>query len=470
MVIRVCKENRESVLKQIRTGKLDAAKLSTTNLIDEIILAMHTQGTLASISKSIPDYRAHNTTIPYELIWAATIAAKMKIKTSLTDITFALTDHRTLAKLGYTIIDTEQGLKQGLMQEGSLRFLIGKYTSDTLIQGYNRAVQEEIMKDMDLEANIHILDCTDLEVNYFNQNYEGAGVSHSKRSPSGLEERARGYKLSTLRGLIKDTGIIEEIRLGPINCHDLTLSEEMLRTTPMLKPGDILINDRGFLSRRLINHLKAVRGVDTYVPLKKGMQAYNMAVQAAKDTGAWIEHPITRFSTQRICLITDLSPYWGDYNQGDCEPNVDINACVVWDIETDDYFVFATTDTSKSAPEILKTYSLRPEIEEDYRQLKEFWKLEDFKSTKLTVITFHIVSVLFGYLFFQLYTMLPDGKSYLGKSLPIVLKNYVVKVQGFIVLYAGQEFGVVTLLEMMELYAELELPVREKLKCIFEKA
>ena len=32
----------------------------------------------------------------------------------------------------------------------------------------------------------------------------------------------------------------------------------MLRTTPMLKPGDILINDRGFLSRNLINYLKTV--------------------------------------------------------------------------------------------------------------------------------------------------------------------------------------------------------------------
>ena len=126
-------------------------------------------------------------------------------------------------------------------------------------------------------------------------------------------------------------------------------------------------------------------------------------------------------------------------------------------------------DTTKSARNILQIYSLRPEIEEDYRQLKEFWKLEDFKSTKLNMIAFHIVSLLFGYLFFQLYAMLPEGEQYLGRSLPVVLKGYNAKVQGYIVLYVGIEFGVLTLLEMMELYAESTGEAREKLEIVFGK-
>ena len=117
----------------------------------------------------------------------------------------------------------------------------------------------------------------------------------------------------------------------------------------------------------------------------------------------------------------------------------------------------------------MKTYSLRPEIEEDYRQLKEFWKIEDFKSTKLNLITFHIVSVLFGYLFYLLYTMLPEGIQFQGKSLPVALKNYVVKVQGFIMLYEGGNFGILTLFEMMELYAKSKSAIRNKLKTILEQ-
>ena len=102
-MIKICKENKKSIINQIKKGKLDAAMLSTSNLIDEIILSMHTNNILSFISKAIPDYRAHNITIPYELIWASAIAAKMKVKTSLTDIPFAITDYRTLGKLGYTM-------------------------------------------------------------------------------------------------------------------------------------------------------------------------------------------------------------------------------------------------------------------------------------------------------------------------------------------------------------------------------
>lgn len=65
--------------------------------------------------------------------------------------------------------------------------------------------------------------------------------------------------------------------------------------------------------------------------------------------------------------------------------------------------------------------------------------------------------------------MLPEGEQYLGRSLPVVLKGYNAKVQGYIVLYVGIEFGVLTLLEMMELYAESTGEAREKLEIVFGK-
>ena len=57
----------------------------------------------------------------------------------------------------------------------------------------------------------------------------------------------------------------------------------------------------------------------------------------------------------------------------------------------------------------------------------------------------------------------------MGRSLPVVLKGYNAKVQGYIVLYVGIEFGVLTLLEMMELYAESTGEAREKLEIVFGK-
>lgn len=461
-MIKICKYNQNNVLEQIRNGKLDAVALSSSNLIDTIILKMDEINAFDCLKNNIQDKRSHNTTIPYELVWASAIAAKMKVQTSLSDVPFAISDHRTLAKLGYTVIDTEGNLKSGLMQEGSLRHLLNKYNQKMFIDGYNNTVQKGIFPLLDISPDIHILDCTDLEVNYWNTNYEDSGIYRSKRDDS----LTRGYKLATLRGIVDDTGLIEEICFGSINTHDFHLCEEMLKTTPVLKPGDILINDRGFISRDMMYYLKYQRGVDTYVPLKRDMRVYEEVVSIAKKQNDWKTHPNKKRKKQYISFVSDLKMYRKDY---DTDIDIPINACVVWDKEINDYFVFVTTDLNASAKDIITTYELRPEIEEDYRQLKDFWKIEDFKSTKIHVILFHIVCVLFGYLFFQLYTLLPEGTAYLHKSLPVILKRYLPEVQSYVVLYVGYEFGVLTLFELMELYAQSSDEIKNIFKNILNK-
>ncbi len=49
-----------------------------------------------------------------------------------------------------------------------------------------------------------------------------------------------------------------------------------------------------------------------------------------------------------------------------------------------------TTDTTKTVRQIVQTYELRPEIEEDFRQMKDFWKLSGFKSTKYNYTTLQL--------------------------------------------------------------------------------
>lgn len=460
-MIRLCKYNQDSVLDKVKKGNLDAVTLSTSNLIDDIVLEMNKLKILDCLKDNIPDLRAKNTTIPYNLIWASAIVAKMKVQTSLTDIPYAISDHRTLAELGYTVIDTDGNLKNGLMQEGSLRHLLNKYDSNLFINGYNNTVQKGIFPLLDISPDIHILDCTDIEVNYDNSNYENAGIWRDKHDNS----LTRGYKLATLRGIVEDTGLIEEIRFGSINIHDINLSKEMVMNSPVLKPGDILINDRGFISRELMNYLKTNREVDTYIPLKSDMDAYDQAICIAKEQNNWKIHPNPKRKGQFISFVPELGAYWrSKYPEND----VPFNACVVWVKEDDLYSVFITTDLSASATDIVRTYELRPEIEEDYRQLKDFWKIEDFKSTKYHVILFHIICVLFGYLFFQLYTLSPEGAKYLHKSLPVILKNYMPEVHPYVVLYVGCEFGVLTLFELLKLYAQSPEQTKKKFEKILK--
>ena len=460
-VIKLCKYNQNNVLRQIREGKLDSIALSTSNLIDEIVLKMNESHILDCLANNIDDLRYHNTTVPYYLIWTSAIAAKMKVKTSLSDVPYAIDDHRTLAKLGYTIIDSDKNLRKGLMQESTLRFLLNKYSPDLFVNGYNNTVQKGVMPLLDIKPDIHILDCTDIEVNLNNEKYEGSGLGVGKKD----NKPVRGYKLATLRGIVEDTGIIEEIRFGSISVHDFALSEEMLRTSPVLKQGDILINDRGFISRELINYLKLKRGVDSYLPVRENMEIYEEAVYTAKENDKWLKHPNKKRMNQYISHVGNMGTHW---KGTDPDNNVPINTCVLWDKNEDAYHVFITTDMSVDAKDIILTYELRPEIEEDYRQLKDFWKIDDFKSTKINIILFHIVCVLFGYLFFQLYTLLPEGEKYLHKSLPIIIKNYMPEVHPYVVLYVENEFGVLTLLELMELYAQCEENVKEQFRAVLK--
>lgn len=414
-MMQICREDKEKVYAAIQKGHIDAADMAFPNLIDSIILTMKHHGLLAPLAQSITDKRRENRHIPFDILMALAVTAKLKLKTSLTDVPFAVNDAQLLSELGWNIWDTDRSINDGLFSEGVMRKLVSKYTSEEWVDFYNHYVQDSLVEKLGIQPCIHILDCTKIPVNLENENYEGSSVVKIDG------ETFRGYKLGVLRGLLDDSGIVEEIVFGTIKTHDMEQCREMLRNTVCFKEGDILINDRGFLSREMTNDLKTRRKVDTYLPARENMTIFQDAVQLAKSSGKWKKHPNRKRKTQEIQLVTGLGPLW---ESDEPEKDVPINVCVVHDTKTDKYFVFMTTDTEKTAKQIIETYELRPEIEEDFRQMKDFWKLEDFKSTKYNYITYHIVMTLIGYLYFQIYKNREEGQAYIGKSLPVVLKNY----------------------------------------------
>lgn len=459
-MMQICREDKEKVYAAIQKGHIDAADMAFPNLIDSIVLTMKHHGLLAPLAQSITDKRRENRHIPFDILMALAVTAKLKLKTSLTDVPFAVNDAELLSELGWNIWDTDRSINNGLFSEGVMRKLISKYTSEEWVDFYNHYVQNSLVEKLGIQPCIHILDCTKIPVNLENENYEGATVVKIDG------ETFRGYKLGVMRGLLDDSGIVEEIVFGTIKTHDMEQCREMLRNTACLKEGDILINDRGFLSREMTNDLKTRRKVDTYLPARENMTIFQDAVQLAKSSGKWKKHPNRKRKTQEIQLVTGLGPLW---ESDEPEKDVPINACVVHDTKTDKYFVFMTTDTEKTAKQIIEMYELRPEIEEDFRQMKDFWKLEDFKSTKYNYITYHIVMTLIGYLYFQIYKNLEEGQAYIGKSLPVVLKNYKEVKPKSVVIYVGQYYGIFPFLDFLRIYAECTPEVRKLLDPILAK-
>ena len=284
-MIQICQKDKEKVFEAIRTGKIDAAEMSFPNLIDDILLTMKKRGLTDLLAQTLPDKRRDNSHIPFDILLCLAVAAKLKCRTSLTDVPFAVTEAELLAELGWNIWDNERDVNDGLFSESVMRKLLAKYKSEEWGSFYNSYVQEHLVKELDIQPCVHILDCT----------------------------------------------------------------------------------------------------------------------------------------------------------------------------------------TGRTARQIINTYELRPEIEEDFRQMKDFWKLEDFKSTKYNYITYHIVMTLVGCLYFQIYKNLDEGKKYAGKSLPVVVKNYKETRPKSVIIHVGQYFGIFPILEFLQLYAECTLEVRRLLDPILAK-
>lgn len=456
-MLKICKLNTKKILKAIEEGTIDAGDIAFPGFIDIIILKMKRLGLLNLFEKVFNDKRASNKAIPLNILFTLTAAAKMKIKTSLTDIAFAITDSETLLELGWNIYDKTRELSKGLISDGAIRGFLTHYTAPKFVNLYNDYTNK-VLKKLGYSPDIHILDCTKIDVNPDNENYENSSVINDDGN------LRRGYKLATLRGLLDCSGVIEEIEMGTMKTHDLKLSKNILLNSPLLKPDDILIEDRGFISREIINYLKTQRKVNVYIPAKKNMDIHKQAVAIAKEQDKWYTHPNKKRKTQRVATVKNIGCFWQSNKP---ENDVELNAGVVHDNKKDKYYVFITTDLTITGRQIIKTYELRPEIEEDFRQLKDFWKLEDFKSTKYNHIVFHIVMLLIGYLFYQLYKNTEEGSKYANKSLPVILKNYVPKNKAKkVIIYAGHFFGIFAFTEFLDIYASCSEKAKGKLKDI----
>jgi hypothetical protein len=86
---------------------------------------------------------------------------------------------------------------------------------------------------------------------------------------------------------------------------------------------------------------------------------------------------------------------------------VPLNACVIryWSRKKNavDHIVLVTTDPRLNGPWIVRHYEERPEIEQDYEQMKSGgWQLKKLSSTRYGEIVFYILTVVLSYSLYHL--------------------------------------------------------------------
>jgi hypothetical protein len=329
--------------------------------------------------------------------------------------------------------------------------------AEQLLSWYNQQVGVSMLRYARLGngRRIHILDTTHVEVALETGTYECSGVV---KNDDGTY--ARGYKLATLRTLMDSAGLLTHVAMSAIQVHDVTLCRPVLEKAAVLRPGDLLLEDRGFIDGATLSELKRKRKVDVIIPLKANMLAAQEAIQLAEMADKWDVHP-SRVD-QRMAWVHGVEHMWPE-----CE--VPLNACVIrfWNKKKKrtDHIVLVTTDGQLNASWIVRHYEERPEIEQDYEQMKSGgWQLKRLSSTRYSEIVFYVLTVVLSYSLYHLFANTQAGARFADKTRQALAFEQLRTQRTHIIVYAGGYFEIFETLSFVHLVLQLPPTVQEQLR------
>lgn len=509
--IKLWARNGDAVRQAIELGELVHLDTASEELTDEFLLFAIERGLLKGWAESFPDPR-QEPEIGLEVIIASHLAARFAGLYSMRKSGYVLRSASVLGALGYSVevLDPEQGLSRRgtsdaklisgdvlrklLVQmenqvdlnaplrlppcEPSQAVKVRKRASRRAVKGvfdaaeaearaqrvaaklmgwYNDHVGWSLLEyaDVGKGRRIHIVDTTHVEVPLETGTYECSGVV---RNDDG--SRSRGYKLATLRTLLDHAGLITQVGLSPIHVHDLPLCRLFFETAPVLRAGDLILEDRGFVDGETIPLLKRQRHVDVIVPLKSNMLSYQEAIQLAELHDAWQPHPSR--DQQRIAFVQGVDHRWD-------ECKVPLNACVIryWSQKKNgwDHIVLVTTDQRLKGPWIVRHYEERPEIEQDYEQMKSGgWQLKKLRSTRYSEIVFYMLTVLVSYSLYHLFSNTQAGAHFADKTRQALAFEQLRSRRTHVIAYAGGYFEIFETLRFAHFILQLPASAQDRLR------
>ena len=509
--IKLWARNGDAVRPAIEWGELVHLDTASEELTDEFVLFAIQSGLLSQWAEAFPDPR-HEPEIGMEVIVASPLAARFAGLYSMRKAGYVLRSAAVLGALGYSVevLAPEQGLSwrgtsdDKLISGDVLRKLLVQlenhvdlnqplhvppYEPSLAVKGRKRASRRAVKGPVDatevearaqrvaatlmawyndhvgpslleyarvgLGRRIHIVDTTHVEVALETGTYECSGVVKNDNG-----SRSRGDKLATLRTLLDHAGLITQVGLAPIQVHDLPLCRLFFETASVLRAGDLVLEDRGFVDGDTLTLLKRQRHVDVIVPLKSNMLSYTEAVQLAEIQGKWRPHPSR--DHQHIAFVQGVEHLWA-------ECKVPLNACVVryWNRKKNalDHIVLVTTDQRLTGPWIVRHYEERPEIEQDYEQRKSGGgQLKKLSSTRYSEIVFYIATVVLSYSLYHLFANTQAGARFADRTRQALAFEQLRSRRTQIIAYAGGHFEIFETLSFVHFVLQLPTAVQERLR------
>ncbi len=473
-------ENPVEVLKRLREGYIDYLGAADDRMTDLHLLAAIKSGLLDDWARAFPDPR-WAPQIPARVLLAAAVAGAFAGEYALCATGPALHSPAVLAELGYNVawLAPGQGLSQrgtqekALFQSDTLRKLLKQIEAadraadqrpgQSLIDWFNVSVGPAFLRAAGGGTGAWILDCTKLLVNLENGNYEGSAVSQE-----GDGTPIRGYKLALLSALLGEGRLITRIGWDNVRESDHPVARPLLQGETPLARGDTLLHDRGLIDGATISCLKRDLGVEVVFGLKRDMLASRLAVAQAvcRPASHWQPHPTRK--GQEVLRVENIGVPWK-------ELTVPIHGCVVRQPDAKEpdgyaYWVFASTNLRRTAAGIVLDYGTRSECEEDHRQVKgPNWEMDEFTSTRLVEILFHVVVVLLAYNLHQWYGQTTAGQRFAGKTKRARQQEVRREQIAWLVILAGPYYAVLDGLAVAGELLDIEGAAKERLRATIQR-
>ena len=146
-----------------------------------------------------------------------------------------------------------------------------------------------------------------------------------------------------------------------------------------------------------------------------------------------------------------------------------LNACVIqfWNKKKKriDHIVLVTTDRKLNASWIVRHYEERPEIEQDYEQMKSGgWQLQKLSSTRYSEVVFYVLTVVLSYSLYHLFANTPPGTRFADQTRQALAFEQLRTQRTHIIVYAGGYFEIFETLSFVQMVLQLSSPVQERLR------
>ena len=148
-----------------------------------------------------------------------------------------------------------------------------------------------------------------------------------------------------------------------------------------------------------------------------------------------------------------------------------LNACVIrfWNKKKQriDHIVLVTTALKLSASWIVRHYEERPEIEQDYEQMKSGgWQLNKLSSTRYSEIVFYVLTIVLSYSLYHLFANTQAGGRFADTTRQAIAFEQLRTQRTHIIVYAGGHFEIFETLSFVQMILQLVPQVQGKL-CVW---